>query len=184
GADCALLCLDEEETLRAFPGLVEAVPARSLLLDVLSVKTPIVGLMREARADVELLSIHPMFAPALGFEGQNVAVVEVRPGPRAAEFTALLGRWGAPGTALTAEEHGAGTAAAQAATPAAVLAFGMALGGLGYDRDRALAVATPVHRVLLALLARLASADPEVYWTIQRSNPGAAGAVGRLADSC
>ena len=94
-ADCTILCLHEREALQAFPGLVEAAASQSLLLDILSVKTPIVRLMQQARTDVELLSTHPMFAPGLGFQGQNVAVVEVRAGLRAGEFTGLLRRWGA-----------------------------------------------------------------------------------------
>jgi prephenate dehydrogenase len=183
-ADCTILCLPEQEALRAFPTLVEEIAPQTLLVDVLSVKAPIVTLMREARADVELLSIHPMFAPGVSFQEQNVVVVEVTPGPRTGEFIGLLRRWGAHVLAMTAEEHDALTTVTQAATHAAVLAFGMALRKLNYDLEKALAISTPVHRIFLALLARITSADPDVYWKIQRSNPGAAAARRTLTESC
>ena len=77
-SDCIILCLPEGVAIQAFLSLVDALAPRSLLLDILSVKMPIVRLMRESRKDVELISIHPMFGPAVGFQSQNVVVVEVQ----------------------------------------------------------------------------------------------------------
>src|SRR5262245_41440734 len=71
-ADCILLCLPEQVALQAFPALVEVAAPHALFLDILSVKTSVVKLMRQARTDLEFLSVHPMFAPELGFNGQNV----------------------------------------------------------------------------------------------------------------
>ncbi len=182
-ADCIAVCLHEQEALQAFPAVAAAAAPRALIFDILSVKTPIVKLMTESRQDVEFLSLHPMFAPTLGFKDQNVVVIEVRPGPRSFEIRAALEDWGAKVRTLTAAKHDALTAATQAATHAAVLAFGMTLGKMDYDLEEALAISTPIHRVLLALLARITSADPTVYWKIQRSNPQAASARAKLAES-
>jgi prephenate dehydrogenase len=61
----------------------------------------------------------------------------------------------------------------QALTHAAVLAFGLALDELGIAVEDLGAVATPPHLTLLALLARIASGEPETYWDVQAGNPHA-----------
>src|SRR5947209_1580909 len=72
---------------------------------------------------------------------------------------------------MKAEEHDRLTAFTQVATHAALIAFGSALYSGGYDTSAALKIATPPHRLLLSLLARILLADPEVYWEIQHRNP-------------
>jgi prephenate dehydrogenase len=65
------------------------------------------------------------------------------------------------------------------ATHAAVLAFGAALLDLSYDASAALRLATPPHRLLMSVLYRIISQNPEVYWEIQHDHP--AGPVARRA---
>jgi prephenate dehydrogenase len=72
---------------------------------------------------------------------------------------------------LSAEQHDRYAALLQTVTHAAILAFGLALRRLDYDLETVLPVMTPPHRALLALLARILSASPEVYWDIQVQNP-------------
>lgn len=183
GAGCVLACLHESVMLRAVDAILPAMQPGALLVDTLSVKTPYVELVGCARPDVEILSIDPLFAPSVGFAGQNVVAVEVRGAARVQAFIASIERWGASVTRMSAEDHDRSAAAIQVATHAAVIAFGMCLSRLRYDINMASAVTTPPHRTLLALLARIMTANPDVYWEIQTMNPFARSARAALTEA-
>jgi prephenate dehydrogenase len=174
-SDCLCLCLPEQIALDSAPHLAAAMPDGALWVDTLSVKEPITNALGAHRQRLEILSINPMFAPALGWIGRPVAVVDQGlPGPKAQFFKDLLAEWGASVETVTAEQHDRLTAALQAATHAATLAFGSALLSLNYDVKAALRLATPPHRILLGLLYRIACQNAEVYWDIQAYHPQAA----------
>lgn len=170
-AECVILSLPEEVALACFHKVVEVATPGSLILDILSVKSAIVGLMEEVEKPVELLSLHPMFAPAVGFREQNVVAVEVRPGPLSAEVLAFVENCGSNITLMTAEQHDTSTAAIQVATHAALISFGLTLNEMGYSTNEALRISTPLHRIILALMARVLAGNPEIYWRIQLKHP-------------
>lgn len=170
-ADCVIVCLPEDAALAAIGGIVGAMRQGALWVDTLSVKTAVCRAFGERAQDVEVLSINPMFAPALGWRGHAVAAVELAAGPRSAAMIGLLESWGARVERVGAEAHDALTAAIQVATHAAVLAFGSALRELGYKTDPGLRLATPPHQLMLALLSRIVDANPAVYAEIQRCHP-------------
>jgi prephenate dehydrogenase len=183
GADVVLACLHEAVLLRAIDAILPAMRPGALLVDTLSIKTPLAERLRGARSDIEVLSIDPLFAPSVGFGGQNLIAVELRGGARSRAFIERLEAWGARVTRMSAEEHDRAAAAIQVATHASVIAFGMCLRRMGHDIDKALPVTTPPHRAMLALLARIMTANPDVYWEIQTMNPFAAEARAALAQS-
>jgi prephenate dehydrogenase len=170
-SECIILSLPEEVTLECFPKIVEILPQGALLLDLLSVKSAIVTKMKDVKRPVELLSLHPMFAPQVGFQGQNVAAIEVRSGPLSDKLLSFIKNCGAHITFMDAEEHDVSTAAIQVATHTAIISFGLTLHSMGYDIERALAMSTPLHRVMLSLLARILAGDPDIYWRIQLKHP-------------
>jgi prephenate dehydrogenase len=184
GADCVVLALPEAAALEALPHVLAALPTGGLLVDTLSVKTPFAQAALAAAAPVELLSLNPMFAPSLGFAGHAVLAVELAPGRRSRALLALL-RASARVvvTVPDAAAHDRATAALQVATHASVLGFGLALAQLDTDLDALLPIAPPPFLALLALLARIATAQPETYADIQRANPFATEARGALADA-
>jgi prephenate dehydrogenase len=171
-----IVCLPEDVALVALGPIVEAMGEGSLWIDALSVKSGVCRSLRGRTEPIEILSIHPMFAPALRWRGNRVAAIEVAGGPKSAAMIDLLLSWGAHVERLSAADHDAQTAAIQVATHAAVLAFGAALLELDYDPAAALRLATPPHRLMLALLNRMVNANPAVYSEIQRHHPQA-GAV-------
>jgi prephenate dehydrogenase len=159
-------------------------------VDTLSVKTGIAAALAAHAAHLEAVSLNPMFAPALGFDGRAVAAVVVHDGPRARALLGAIGRRGGRVTEVGAEEHDRVAAVTQALTHAAVLAFGLALDELGVEVEALSALATPPHVTLLALLARIASGEPETYRDVQAGNPHArrartalAAGVATLADA-
>ncbi len=159
-------------------------PAHALVLDVASVKSAVVRAMNQAQGECELLSIHPMFRASAGFRDSNVAVVRVpRSGERATEFERWLGSLGARTVQVTADQHDRTMACVQAATHAAILVFAQTLERLEYDVGLGVRLASPAHRVLLGLVARILDGSPNVYYEIQRDNPLAGAARVALADA-
>jgi prephenate dehydrogenase len=82
---------------------------------------------------------------------------------------------------VTADQHDRVSAASQALTHAAVIAFGAALAELDVDIADLDRMGPPPHTALLSLLARIASGAPEVYWDVQAANPHAPAARRALA---
>ena len=182
-ADWVVVALPEAVTLAAWESVTGLQPPDALFVDTLSVKLPLIGAMAgRINPSLEVISINPMFAPSLGFKGQSVAVVEVRRGRHAERFLQLLEDQGAALRFLDAELHDRYAPITQAATHAAILAFGLALRRLEYDLPAVRPIMPPPHRALLALLARVLSASPEVYRDIQSVNPHAPAARQALAD--
>ncbi|AKK26091.1 prephenate dehydrogenase [Mycobacterium sp. EPa45] len=173
-ADAVLLSVPEPVALVSIGRLVGTLRPDALIVDTLSVKSAVVPTLRAATTiarDVEALSLNPMFAPALGFAGHPVASVTVRDGRRGRALHELIAQWGARVVPVTADQHDRISAASQALTHAAVIAFGAALAELDVDIADLDRIAPPPHRALLSLLARIASGAPEVYWDVQAANP-------------
>jgi len=175
-----LLCIPEDPALNSLKMLASNLNSGQCLVDTLSVKTTIVKRLSELKLNCEALSINPMFGPSLGFKDQSVASVSINSGQISEHFTALIRKAGASVTTYTAEQHDRYTAITQAATHAAILSYAMTMQTMGYDANAAKPIWTPPHKTLLALLARILSADPEVYRDIQTSNPYAAEARNAL----
>ncbi|WP_147943039.1 prephenate dehydrogenase/arogenate dehydrogenase family protein [Microbispora sp. CSR-4] len=181
-ADLVLLAVPEQVALAAVKQVAAAMRPGALLADTLSVKGPIADEILAHAGNVEAAGLNPMFAPSLGFAGRPVAAVVVHDGPRTRALLRLVESWGGRAVRLGAHEHDRLAAATQALTHAAVLSFGLALAGLGVRVAELAAVAPPPHATMLALLARIASGTPEVYWDVQSANPQAAAARAALAD--
>lgn len=175
-ADLVILALPHDAALAALPAVCRLAPANALLVDTLSVKTPVQAAVGRPGVIQEVLGINPMFAPDLGLAGRAVVAVPHRPGPGGAAFQALLRTAGARVVVMDAARHDRVTATLQALTHAAGLAFGLALRDLDPDLGPLLDVAPPPFRTLAALLARIVSGEPDVYREIQAANPAAAAA--------
>ncbi len=173
-ADWVIAALPETVLLAAWRSIVGIQKPESLFVDTLSVKKPLLEAMAGHIPPIEAISINPMFAPSLGFKGQSIAVIELSRGHHADAFLEMLQTWGAALDFLTADQHDRYTALLQAGTHAAILAFGLSLHRLHYDLSAISPIMTPPHRALLALLARILSGSPGVYWEIQSQNPYAA----------
>src|ERR1017187_1465862 len=145
--ECVLVCLPEEAALSAAGPILGAMADGALWVDTLSVKSGICRLLGDCRRSIEMVSINPMFAPALGWQGHPVAVIALSSGPKSQTLINLLRSWGAAVEVLTAEAHDSLTAIIQVATHAAILSFGALLLDLEYSVERGLAIATPPHRL-------------------------------------
>ncbi|SNS06412.1 prephenate dehydrogenase/arogenate dehydrogenase family protein [Actinoplanes regularis] len=178
-ADTVLLALPEAVTLKALPEVTAVMAAGALLVDTSSVKAGIVDAGPPGR---EWVSVNPMFAPSLGMRGRPVAAIVAHGGERVEGFLAEITGWGGRVVRMSAVEHDRIAAVTQSMTHAAILAFGLAVRDLGLPLETLAATAPPPHQSMLALLARLMSQSPEVYWDIQAANPHAAHGRAALAD--
>ncbi|QIN84655.1 prephenate dehydrogenase/arogenate dehydrogenase family protein [Rubrobacter tropicus] len=181
-SDLVLLAVPERAALAAVGPVARSMRRGALLVDTLSVKSRIAASVRKEAPSVEALSLDPMFHPSLGMAGRPIAVSILADGPRAQTMRRLLSSWGGRVVPIGPEEHDRLASAMQVATHGAVLAFGYALRELEADIDDLCALAPPPHLAMLAVLARIASGAPEVYWDIQSANPEAPAARAALLD--
>jgi prephenate dehydrogenase len=171
-AELLVVALPEAAAFGALETLSGALPGGALIVDTMSVKTPVAAWAAADRSGPGVLSINPLFAPDLGFAGRVVAAVSVRPGGDQDGLLTLLERAGCEVLVMSADAHDRETAATQVLTHAAALAVTRALGRHA-DGPMPRTV-TPPHRALMLLAARILAGSPSVYWAIQRTNPYAA----------
>lgn len=182
-ASVVMLAIPEDVAIKSLPGVLDHLGPGALLVDTLSVKTPYAAALAGYAGTSELLGLNPMFAPDLGFTGRSIIAVPYREGVRTAAFLDFVSTAGAKLVVMDADAHDRACAALQAATHAAVLAFGLALRAANHDVATLEPISPPPHRTLLALLARILAADPEVYRDIQTANPYAAEMRRKLGES-
>lgn len=180
-ADLVLLAVPERVALAAIALVAAEMRQEALLAHTLSVQSPIATVVRSLELRIQMVGLNPMFAPSLDIAGRPVTATILNDGPRVSELLRLVSAWGGRVVRLEAEEHDRITAATQVLTHAAVLAFGLALADLDVDITLLSTLAPPPHAALLALLARIVSGTPEVYWDIQSANPQAPLARAALA---
>lgn len=162
--------------LDATPALVSLygkhLPAGALLVDIASVKTPATTSMLELRRDdIELLSIHPLFAPEVDFTGENVAAIEIRSGARTRELIELFTAWGCRITKLSAAEHDRKMAFVQSLCHALIITLGQTVKAEDFTRSPNADLTTPFSRTFLQMVQRLGQANSELYAAIQILNP-------------
>ena len=172
-ADMVMLALPEQVIRSSLGYVANAMRPDSLLVETSSVKSRVTADMRALPGKVETMGLNPMFSPSAGASGRPVAVVMIHDGPLGGGLMGLLTEWGMVPVPVEAEYHDRITAATQVATHAAILTLGLTLVDLEVEIDDLARLATPPHMALLAMLARIVSAAPEVYWDIQAANPRA-----------
>ncbi|ELZ12605.1 prephenate dehydrogenase [Halovivax asiaticus JCM 14624] len=152
--------------------------ARGAIVDVTGVMEPALEAMAEHAPDLEHCSLHPLFAPERA--PGSVAVVTEGRGPLTDGILADLEAAGNDLVETTAAEHDAAMESVQAATHAAVLAFGLAAERVPSTFE------TPVYAALREQVERLTGGTPRVYADIQARFDGStsvAAAAERVASA-
>lgn len=180
-SDVVIACLPDDVAMASIDTLHQFLPEGALVVDTTSVKSPVAAWAMTARADLELLSLNPLFAPDLPFPGRRIAAVPLRPGPRTVQFLALVEQAGATAVEISADDHDREAAFTQALVHVAVLAVGRCLASHPYPPPFRLI--TPPFHLLSLLVGRVVGGDPEVYRRIQDGNPYAPAARRALGDA-
>lgn len=161
--------------MEVFPSVVRdigpIVPENALLTDFCSLKQEQVDCMlRYSRCSV--IGTHPLFGPVEeNIKGRRVAICPGRGKRWLAWWEGLFRSHGARTTLFSAGEHDRTMAWVQALNHFILLCLGKALEEDGINMDHVMELATPSFERQLHILARLCYQDPELYATIQMSNP-------------
>jgi len=147
------------------------VPESSFMTDLCSLKQSQVACMLE-HTHCEIAGTHPLFGPAEdSIKEKRVALCPGRGKKWFTWWEELLRQHGAVTSVVSPEEHDRSMAWAQALNHFTLLCLGKTLDKHGMDLQRILALAPPSFEQQMNIVARLYHQDPELYATIQMSNP-------------
>jgi prephenate dehydrogenase len=174
-ADYIVLCLSEKLSIWVLTNLSSYIKHGAIIIDTLPVKqnylTQVNNIFQQVK--VTILSIHPLFKPALGFLDNNVILIsdtleDSETENRFLEKVTDLGGKIIPSTAV---EHDRMMSIIQCLSHALILSFGLTLNKLHYiSSGRVANFTTPFQKNLVGLLSRVINGNPHVYWDIQNKN--------------
>lgn len=178
-SDLVVCATPPDVTARLYRSWAEAAePARprGIVLDLASIKAPIVDPIRELReAGVRVASIHPMFGPETPLlRNKEVVICDTGDSEATAFVEALFAATTAELVHLGLDVHDRTMADVLSLAHATVIAFSLAL------PEDTPAVHSNTYRKLLDLAENAADQNPDVYFQIQASNPHSLPAIGRL----
>lgn len=154
----------------------EADPPRGLVVDIASIKSPLIGPIDALRtAGARVASIHPMFGPAtVLLRDVDVIVCDTGDDSAAAAAADLFRPTTASIVQVPLAEHDRIMADLLSLAHASAIAFALAL-----PLD-AHAVRSPTFQALESLAAKVMRESPDVYFEIQARNPYAPRSLERL----
>lgn len=156
--------------------------AEKLVVDLTSVKAPIMSVLSRLRSEV--LSLHPMFAPSVpSVVGQTCVTCRVRTGRYADFVEGLLRDAGLKLVPMDADEHDKVMAVIQGLTHFQALTAAHCMMQMGFDPTTTVSVSSPVYRLRLAMIGRVLGQDPRLYAEIQVYNPYIPQVLEQLHDS-
>ncbi len=170
-ADVVVVSVPIEKTCDVIREIGPAVREDALLIDVTSVKTEPLSVMLDVCRGA-VVGTHPLFAPSVhSLQGQRVVLC---PGRGDAWLAWLKQNFGARGLVLmecTPESHDKAMAVVQVLTHFATEVTGRTLSELGVSVADTLQFTSPVYFMELLMTARHFAQSPDLYASIQMSNP-------------
>jgi prephenate dehydrogenase len=148
-----------------------------------SVQVPVTETLLEIDRPFQILGLNPMFGPSLDPSGRPIAAIVVKGGPFVEHLLSILEEADTEVVRVGAADHDQICSITQSATHAALLSFATTLLSSGISLDVISRLAPPPCVALMALIARIVSGAPEVYWDIQFANPDARRARGLLLEA-
>ena len=164
--------------MEAFESVIKEIGPKmkheAFLTDLCSLKSVQVDTMLKytKESQCEVVGTHPLFGPAEdSIKGRRVAICPARGRRWLSWWEGLLKSKGALTYMIDAKEHDRTMAWVQALNHFILLSLGKALEEDGIDLNQLLNLATPSFERQLRIVSRLSLQDPELYATIQMSNP-------------
>jgi chorismate mutase/prephenate dehydrogenase len=170
-ADVVVISVPIETTVEVIRRLGPLVRPEALLMDVTSIKTaPLEAMLDTCPGSV--VGTHPLFGPSVhSLQGQRIVLT---PGRGDAWLAWLEGMLRARGLAIkrtTPQEHDRAMAVIQVLTHFATEVMGKALADVGVSIEETLDYTSPVYLMELIMTARHFAQSPDLYASIQMSNP-------------
>ena len=157
---------------------------RGLVLDIASVKAPLLSAIGRARAaGVAIASAHPMFGPAVrSFRGHNLIVCDAGDAAAARRARALFAGAGLRIRTMPLAAHDPWIARTMGLAHVVALVAGATLAEMETDLSDLDGLASTSFRRLLGLVESIAGQDASLTRAIQAENPEAPDVVERLAE--
>src|SRR3989344_428878 len=160
-----------EDTPAAIRSVLPYTREDRLLMDVTSVKGPTVDAMLESKSQV--IGLHPMSAPEVGFDGQTVVACPVRLTlPHWKTWAVnMLAATGAKIKWSTPSAHDGYMLYVQGNPQFGNLASALLIAESEVSVSESLEFTSPFYGIMFALMGRLLNGDPRLYASILMENP-------------
>jgi len=169
-ADLILVAVPISKTPIVLTKVAKVAQKGALLSDVASVKADVVDAMKKIKADVELVSLHPLFGPgALSIKGKDIVAVPVRAGKRYSELKKTLSKMGAKIMEMDADTHDRIMAIIQCMSHFVLLAYLLSLKSRK-ELKQVDTIRTPISSALNNLAKTILMGSPNVECEIQLKN--------------
>ena len=165
-ADLVIVSVPIEQTVPIIEKTARYLSASTTLVDVTSIKTPIVEAMLDRHIG-PVLGLHPMFGPGVdSFLSQNVVVCPARQQQAYQWFLDFMQSRGGKLIECTPQEHDRTMSIVQAVRHFSTFSLGAFLAREGIDLSRTLELASPLYRIQLDLVSRLFAGDASLYLNV------------------
>ncbi|MEM7229695.1 MAG: bifunctional chorismate mutase/prephenate dehydrogenase [Planctomycetota bacterium] len=170
-ADVVMIAVPIEATVDVITDIAPHVRAEALLIDITSIKaSPMQAMMDHCAGSV--VGAHPLFGPSVhSVQGQRLVLT---PGRGEAWLEWCRTMFGARGLIIEEtdpEHHDRMMAIVQVLTHFSTEVLGRAMQRLGVTVEETLAYTSPVYLLDVLMTARHFAQSPELYASIQMSNP-------------
>ncbi len=170
-ADVVVISVPIDATVDVIRRIGPSIRPHALLMDVTSVKTaPVEAMLASSKASV--VGTHPLFGPSVhSLQGQRVALTPGRGDEWKQWLTRMLEARGLTVVETTPEAHDRAMALVQVLTHFSTEVAGATMAKLGVPLDATLPFTSPVYLMELLMTARHFAQSPDLYASIQMSNP-------------
>jgi len=185
-ADVVLISVPIASTVPVIRDVAPLVRHDALLMDLTSIKAePMAAMLSHARSNV--IGTHPLFGPSVhSVQGQRIVLTPGRIHDGADWLDWLRTMLRARGLIIhetTPEQHDEAMSIVQVLTHYSTEVLGRTLARLGVPIDETLQFTSPVYMIDLLMTARHFAQSPDLYASIQMSNPRTAHVVGTFMES-
>ncbi len=182
-ADVVVVSVPIDATLEVIRSIGPAMRDDALLMDVTSVKTePLAAMLAAGQCDV--VGTHPLFGPSVhSLQNQRVVLC---PGRGEAALEWVRRTFQSRGLVVmdtTAEEHDRVMSVVQVLVHFSTEVMGKTLSRLGASIERTLEFTSPIYLMELIMTARHFAQSPELYASIQMSNPATEEVTGAFVEA-
>ena len=165
-ANLVIVSVPIEQTVSIIKRTARYLNASTALVDVTSIKTPIVQAMLDCHSG-PVLGLHPMFGPGVdSFLSQNVVACAGRQQQACQWFLDFIAGRGGKLIWCTPQEHDRMMGIVQAIRHFSTFGLGAFLAEEEIDLPRTLKFASPLYRMQLDLVGRLFTQDASLYLNV------------------
>ena len=170
-ADVVVVSVPIDVTAEVIRRVGPRVRPDGLLMDVTSVKQAPLEAMLEA-TEASVVGTHPLFGPSVhSLQGQRIVLCRGRGAAWYGWLCQMLKARGLAITEATPDAHDRAMAIVQVLVHFSTEVMGRTLADLGVSLEETLAYTSPVYLMELIMTARHFAQSPQLYASIQMSNP-------------